>query len=354
MSNRMNRRSFLSWAGVATSAPYLVRGLFSNPERSREQRRPRALRKGDTLGLVSPAGRVYDDHVYRDMEQALTEMGFRYRYGRHAKNAYGYLAGTDEERAEDLNRFFSDPGIDGILCIRGGWGCNRILPHIDFTSISRNPKFFGGFSDITALHLSIFSQTGLTTFHGPNGTSDWTPFTRRNFQRMAMGIETTGPLPPENYNMPSMQTLTSGVAEGRLIGGNLSLVCSLVGTPYLPDLSGAILFVEEIGEDVYRVDRMLSQLALSGQLERLSGFVFGTCTDCRPTGRASLSLQQVLLDYFSEYHYPACFGLPFGHVSDNMTFPVGVMARLNADKGYITIEESVFSDQSRETEGESS
>lgn len=341
MLDRMNRLDFLAWAGTAISYPLLIGNSFLE---SRERPYPRALRKGDTLGLVSPAGRVYDEQVYVDMERSLDEMGYRFRYGEHAKNAYGYLAGTDIERAEDLNRFFSDPEIDGILCIRGGWGCNRILPHVDFDTISRNPKFFGGFSDITALHLSIFSQTGLTTFHGPNGTSDWTPFTRRSFQRMAMGIETRGPLPPENFNVTSLQTLKSGRAVGRLIGGNLSLVCSLIGTPYFPDLTGAILFVEDIGEDVYRIDRMFSQLALSGQLDRLAGFVFGTCMDCRATGRASLSLQQVLLDYLSDRAYPACFGLPFGHVSDNMTLPVGVQAELNADKGQITIMDSIFAD----------
>ncbi|MEX0593339.1 MAG: LD-carboxypeptidase [Balneolaceae bacterium] len=355
MRKGMNRHAFLRWAGTATTFPMLARSFFTEQRPSRGVKiLPRALRRGDTLGLVSPAGRVYDEQVYRDMESSLSEMGFRFRYGGHAKNAYGYLAGTDEERAKDVNEFFSDPGIDGILCIRGGWGCNRILPFLDFDRIARNPKFLGGYSDITALHLSIYSQTGLPTFHGPNGTSDWTPFTRRSFQRMVMGIDTVGPLPPENYNRSTLQTLTPGCAEGILIGGNLSLICSLIGTPYFPDLSGAILFVEDIGEDVYRVDRMLSQLALSGQLKGLSGFVFGTCTDCRATGRASLSLQQVLLDYFSEQTYPACFGLPFGHVSDNMTLPVGVQARLNADKGQITIEEHVFSDQYPESSEENS
>lgn len=340
----MNRRNFLTTAATAALAPTaLLAHAGSERSMNRQPLQYAApLRRGDTLGLVSPAGRVYDDSVYRTMEEALTDMGFNYRYAPHSRNEYGYLAGTDKERAADLNQFFADPDIDAVLAIRGGWGCNRILPHVNFDIIRENPKFFGGYSDITSLHLSILAKTGLVTYHSPNGTSDWTPFTRNSFLRMT-GIEPfSRTLIPDSYPRRSFRTLQGGQVRGPLLGGNLTLICSLMGTGYLPDFSGSILFVEDIGEDVYRVDRMLSQLALGGILDQISGFVFGTCTDCRPTGRASLSLQQVLNDYFSEREIPSCFGLPFGHVSNNLTFPVGILATLDANEGQILLEETPY------------
>lgn len=239
------------------------------------------------------------------------------------------MAGKDEDRVEDLHQMFSNPAIDGILCIRGGYGSNRILELIDFNLIAANPKPFIGFSDITSLHMAIYKNTGLITFHGPVGKSSWPEYTRNSWVDVLQDAK--NPL----YEIPSEQkdaayTINSGKSTGILLGGNLTVLTSLLGSDYLPSFDNAILFLEDVGEDIYRVDRMFSQLKLSGILNKINGLAFGKCTNCDESANG-LSLQQVFDDYLSDLEIPAFYGAMISHEELNLTIPVGVQATIDGD-----------------------
>ncbi len=336
----MFRKEFLQAAGTLVAGGWVANSPLSSINKEVEPVKPPALKPGDTIGFISPAGILFDEREFDRMQDVMESMGFRVRFGEHVKKRFGYLAGTDEERASDFNRFFADPEINGIVAVRGGWGCNRILPLIDFESIGNNPKFFCGFSDITSLHLSINHKTGLTTFHGPNGVSDWTIFTRNHFRKIAFGDGENLTLKNPAKEITSVQTINSGKARGKLLGGNLTLVTSLLGSHYHPDYKGAILFLEDIGEDVYRIDRMMSQLNLSGILNNLSGFIFGRCTNCRESVPVSLTLKEVLDGYLKPIGIPAFSGSMISHEPNNFTLPVGIEAELDADEGKIQLLEN--------------
>lgn len=330
----MKRREFMIKSATALAGTLLL------PGRKRPKLRARALRRGDRIGIVAPAGIVYEPEQFKTMESVLGSMGLDVVFGKYVRNRYGYFSGTDRERADDLNRFFADPEIDAILTARGGWGSNRILPLVDFEQIERTPKFFCGFSDITSLHLAIYRKTGLVTFHGPNGTSEWTPCTRESFYRTAFGLERNPLLRICRRPDDPFLTIVPGKARGPLLGGNLTLVTSLIGTPYLPDMSGAILFLEDIGEQIYRIDRMFSRLMLSGLLERVDGVAFGRCTDCRRGAMPGPELQEILRHYLVPLGKPAFYGADIGHEPDNLTLPCGVESELDATQGTIQILES--------------
>ncbi len=298
---------------------------------------PPRLQPGDSIGLVAPAGIIFDETEFKRMKQILEKMGLRVVFGRYIRNRHGYFAGTDQERSEDLNRFITDPGIRAIMAVRGGWGCNRILDKIHYNQLRDTPKIICGFSDITALHLAIFSQTGLTTFHGPNGNSDWTRFTRSRFAEILFSEKRKPLLKNPSEHRTAIRTIVPGKVSGRLIGGNLTLVTSLVGSHYMPEMEGAILFLEDVGEDIYRIDRMFSQLQLSGVLDRISGVVFGNCTDCRLSPGGSLSLTEVLSHYLVDRKIPAFTGSVIGHGPDNFTIPIGVKAEMDASSGTIRL-----------------
>lgn len=341
----MKRKSFLTALGALAVTPAIALrsakdiGPIGTPETGRAVRQPAVrwpapLREGDRIGISAPAGRVTDPDAFPKIASTLREMGLEPVFAPGVREAYGYLSGTDERRAADLNAFFADPGIAGILALRGGWGSNRILPLLDFDVIARNPKFFCGYSDITSLLNSIHARTGLVTFHGPNSNSTYTPWTREHFLDVAFARRERYVLRPDDSVAPSR--IVGGAAEGRLLGGNLTVFTSILGSDYVPDLTGAILFLEDIGEDVYRVDRMMSQLALSGILEKISGFVFGRCTDCDESAPFTLTLSQVLQDYLSPLSIPAFYGTMISHGQDIFTLPVGWTVRLDADRFEIT------------------
>lgn len=344
----MKRKQFLKTAGAGAGSSLFLPFMNRNDPGKKAIKRikPRALKAGDTIGLIAPAGVVLDPDDFDRMQNVLEEMELRVKFGKHVRKRHGYLAGKDKERAEDLNRFFSDPGIDGIITVRGGWGSSRILSLVDFQQIKKNPKFFCGFSDITTLHMSIFKNTGLVTFHGPNGTSDWTIFTRNQFKKVAFG-ETDIVLANPPKEVSSLITIQKGKAKGLLFGGNLTILTSLIGTGYLPDMKGSLLFVEDIGEPVYKVDRMLSQLLHAGILPHIAGFVFGRCINCQESRPYSLTLEQVLGDYLKPFEIPAVYGKMISHDPNNLTIPIGVEAELDADSGTLTmLEASVLTSHS--------
>ncbi len=296
--------------------------------------RPARLRDGDLVALVTPAGPVSPDEV-RDAEAALHDLGLRTLRGRHALDRRGYLGGADVARAADLMEMFRDPEVKAILPLRGGWGCARMLPYLDYEAIRANPKIVCGYSDITALLAALYTKAGLVSYHGPVGTSTWNSFSVGYFRRVLFdGLPVTMPAP----DRAGVDTINGGVARGRLIGGNLSVLSALVGTPYLPDTSGHLIFLEEVQEEPYRIDRMMTQLRLAGLFDRAAGVFFGNCKNCAPSDPAgSLSLAEVLRDHLRPLGLPAFYGTAIGHITDKFTLPVGGYAEMDADTGTIRL-----------------
>lgn len=296
--------------------------------------KPRALRPGDTIGLAAPAGILPDYAEFDRMKNDLESLGFHVVFGEFVNHRHGYFAGKDHERALDLNRFFADPEIDGIIAVRGGWGCSRIVPYLDFDQIQKHPKVFCGFSDNTTLHLALLAYSGLISFHGPNGASEWNSFTKNSFKEVVVdGFKSV------YHSRSRVETIRPGRATGRLIGGNLTILTTSLGTSYEPDFSGALLFLEDIGEAPYKIDRMLTHLSRAGALQKINGLIFGKCTDCgSPAGRG-FNLNSVLRDHILPLGIPAISGVDIGHEADNLTIPAGVEAVLDADNGVFSLAE---------------
>lgn len=306
--------------------------------------KPARLKAGDTVALVAPSGAIATRFEIMLVKECMEALGFRVKLGRHVFDRYGYLGGKDEDRASDLMAQFADQEVAGIIAIRGGWGCARILPYLDFEIIKKNPKVLIGYSDITALLLAVYARTGLVTFHGPIGLDPWNSFTVNYFRRLIMEAEAPvleNPVEKGDYLVPRenrVQTITPGQATGVLIGGNLSVISTLLGTAYVPSWQEAILFVEDINEEIYRIDRMLTHLRLAGVFHQIRGFIFGRCTDCNPgQGYGSLTLEQVLDDHIKPLGIPAWYGSMIGHIPLKFTVPLGVKARIDAAKGTIEL-----------------
>lgn len=309
------------------------------------------LRDGTRVALVAPAGPLLELDDLRRAEELCRALGWEPVLGVHAGAHHGYLAGTDDQRLKDLNDALTDESVGAIWCIRGGYGLTRILAGVNFDAARRLPKVILGFSDVTALLLALHRQTGLITFHGPVARHELTGFTRSHLERVLAVGESAGqlapPTPPPGILVPSEHRVTSlagGVAEGPLIGGNLTLVQCLLGTPYLPSLDGAILFLEDVGEAHYRVDRMLSHLRLAGALDQLAGVALGRFTEMERRGSdGATGLDRIFADYFVPLGIPVVMGLPFGHVREQWTLPVGSRARLDADAGTLALLEAAVS-----------
>jgi muramoyltetrapeptide carboxypeptidase len=286
---------------------------------------------------------------YTFAKEAMEAMGLKVKVGSNFKNRFGHLAGTDEERAADFNAMFADPEVKAIICLRGGSGAARILPLIDYEQVKANPKPLLGYSDITALHCALYSQTGLISFHGPNGSGSWNSFHANQFQQLFFDQKllsfknevTKGDDLVAKGNR--IQTLTKGTVEGKILGGNLTVLTALSGSIYYPDFQDAILFIEDVGEDPYRIDRMMSTLKLNGTLGKIKGFVFGQCSDCKPgSGYGAFTVDQIMDQYIIPLNIPAYIGAMIGHISKQFIIPVGARVRLNADQGSITLLEKVF------------
>lgn len=344
----MDKRSFIKSIslGLATFPLIGRSAVWGDPREATEGIKAKALKKGDTIGLITPASAVIDEASITFSREVLEEMGFQVVEGRYIRERYGNLAGTDEQRLADFHRMFSDDRIDGILCIRGGSGASRLLDRIDYDLIRSKPKVLLGYSDITALIMAIYAKTGLVTFHGPVGTSTWSNYVAQTFTDILIDKQKMTYKNPENKGDNIIQykdritTIHPGVAEGKLLGGNLTLISGLCGSPYLPDFSGSILFLEEINESPEKVDRMFCQLKNAGVLSKIAGFVFGKCTDCNPSGGyGSLNLDQILQDYIHPLQVPAYSGAVIGHINNQFLLPVGVTAKLDAGNGTLEITE---------------
>ena len=341
----MDRRSFmktLAAGAVATSvlSPSALANapLFQQGSGLGAGRLPKRLKKGDTVRMVAPASAVLDRHHVLIAKESFEALGFNVELGEHVFGRHGYLSGTDQQRAEDVNKAFADDSVDAVIAVRGGWGCNRILPLLDYDMIRANNKVLLGYSDITSLMNALYVKTGMVSFHGPNGFSYWADFQAQQFRDVIMDGKSTTMRnykeKEETLTMMSNRTTTvnSGTAQGVLVGGNLTVLTSLCGTPYFPDLKGKILMLEDVGENIYRIDRFLSQLQLAGHLEGVAGIVFGHCTECDPSGGfGSFTLHEVFEHYFKPLGVPTYTGAQFGHIRDNHILPVGHVVELDAD-----------------------
>lgn len=308
-------------------------------------KKPAALKKGDTIGLIATSSHIGNVEKVKKSENALNELGFNVVVGESCYLQYGYLAGPDEIRANDVNRMFKDKSIDGVFCIRGGYGTSRILDRLDYDMIKHNPKVFIGYSDITAIHMALNQICKLVTFHGPMVSTDMIPefesFSRESFLR---AVTLNEPLElMNNPNKEEIKSLVEGCASGAIVGGNLSLVAATMGTKYEIDTKDKLLFLEDIDEEPYRVDRMLSQLRLAGKLDDCRGIILGDFNNCTPKNyNPSLSLMEVFEDIIVPAGKPVIYNFKSGHCSPMITIPFGVKAILNADECSLTfVEEAV-------------
>jgi muramoyltetrapeptide carboxypeptidase len=314
--------------------------------------KPRVLKPGDTVGLITPSTAVVDPDRLALALKTVEYFGLKPKLGRNVRKQTGYVGGTAAERVDDLHDMFRDPAVHGVFAIRGGYGTPQILDSIDYDLIRQHPKIFLGYSDITAMHLAIFKKAGLVTFHGPVPLSRFTAFTQEHFKKALFETNPIGVVtnpPPSDPLRPShtLRTVNPGTARGPLAGGNLTLVCSLMGTPYEIDTAGKVLFLEDVGEEPYRIDRMLTQLRLAGKLQAAAGIIFGECVDCgrsdyKSSFDATFTLGQVVDNIFGTMKVPVLSGLTIGHTDDQLTLPMGMMATLDADKGELNIEESAL------------
>jgi len=307
--------------------------------------RPPKLARGSRVTLVAPAGPLLERDDLTRAESLCRALGYEPALGRHAAERHGYFAGTDDQRLADLNHALRDPDVAAIWCIRGGYGTTRILDRVDFDALARRPKPLIGYSDITAILNAATRRTGVVTFHAPMARAAMPAFSRLHFERV-LGSPTAagrlGRLPqPSDVLLPCdnrIVALHGGVAEGPLAGGNLTLLQCLIGTLHFPDLNGAVLFLEDVGEDLYRVDRMLAHLRMTGALDRLAGVAVGRFTELkRHMSDGALGFEEVLATYLLPLGIPVAFGFPIGHIDDQWTLPLGVRARLDADAGELDL-----------------
>ena len=306
------------------------------------------LKIGDTIGLIGPSGTVREAGAVDQAIAYMKELGFHVKVGESAHAKYGYLSGTDEVRAGDINAMFADKEVDAIVCTRGGYGTMRMLDMLNYDVIRANPKVFVGFSDITALHIAFLEKCGLVTFHGPMATrwqSEFADgFTQPAFYGTVMNAQPLGEL-VNSLNYHARQTVNPGSAQGMLVGGNLSLIAGTIGTPYEINTKDRILFIEEIGERTYCVDRMLTQLRLAGKFDDCAGIVFGDFNDCPVEyPQFGLTLEEVIRDVAAPCGKPIFTGLQAGHVSPKLTLPLGVQCRMDADNCTLEILEAAVRD----------
>lgn len=318
-------------------------GAFANRTTPGTQR-GRAVQSGDCIGIVAPSGPV-DQVALKEGVARLQSWGYRTLLGSSVIARNGYLAGTDSERAADFNAVWGNPDVAAVICARGGYGVMRMLEHIDWDSVRAQPKFFCGFSDITALHVALEKEAGLITFHGPMAAAfgDAASYNTQGLQGAMRRTSVYGtiPWPDPAPGAPAHVTIRHGTSEGRLAGGNLTLLCSLLGTPWEPDFTDRILILEDVDEAPYRVDRMLTQLRLAGLLDTVAGIVFGDSPSCMngPEGKPSLTLLEVLADILGPLRVPLMYGFPCGHTAYRATLPLGAWARMDASMGTLTVTE---------------
>ncbi|MCH6575607.1 MAG: LD-carboxypeptidase [Bacteroidetes bacterium] len=306
--------------------------------------KPAKLKTGDVIGIIAPASAPVDPTKLENGIRYIEKNGYRVELGKNISKINGYLAGTDQERADDLNSMFKNKNVKAIICLRGGYGASRILDKINYKLIRSNPKILVGYSEITALQMAILQKSGLVTFAGPMVATDFgneiTSYTEDFFWRIVSSNKKIGRLKyPDDDKLVS---ITKGGASGRIIGGNLSVFAALIGTDYFPDLKGRILMIEEVDELPYKVDRLLNQLRLLKVFKQIKGIILGRFVDCieHDTSKRTLTLGEVMEDYMKDLKIPVLYTFPHGHIKDKVTVPFGINIKMNASKGFVEYLES--------------
>ena len=299
------------------------------------------LKKGDTLGIIAPASFTSKENL-ESAKNNLEQIGFKVVLGESTESKWYSYAGTEEVRVRDINNFFADSNIDGIICMRGGYGCNRLVEMIDYSIIEKNPKVFIGYSDITTLHMAIFQKTGLVTFHGPMAVSNFSgkynEDTYKNFEEVLMNDNDE--LLLKNFSK-ELKVLCTGTGEGEIVGGNLATLIASLGTDYDVDYNGKILFLEEIGEKTYKIDRMLNQLKKFKVFEKINGIILGDFKNCPADSENDMSLMEVFKDYFSDFKIPVVYDFETGHSEPMLTLPLGAKAKIDTAAREVRILEKV-------------
>lgn len=345
----MKRRSFLTGISSSTAIGLLASTKLSYSQINTEKTlKPKALKSGDTIGIIAPGSAVSSPDDFQLVEEIAEYLELKVKYASNIKKGNGYKTRTIIERVDDIHEIFSDNTVSGVFCIRGGYGSGQLLDKISYQIIKKNPKVFLGYSDITALHLAINKYAGLVTFHGPVMLSEFSELTIQSLKKSIFSSQPLGLIenPKDENSIRSaypVRTINPGKAKGKLTGGNLSLICSLMGTSYEINTQNKLLFIEDVGEAPYRIDRMLTHLKTAGKLKQSNGVIFGRCENCETGSTAStwdLSVGEVINNIFSDIQIPVFYGLNIGHSTDQFTVPIGVNAEIDADKCTLKINES--------------
>ncbi|OCA89843.1 LD-carboxypeptidase [Pradoshia sp. D12] len=306
-----------------------------------EQLKPKRIKKGDTVGVIAPASPPKKEALQKALSFLEQDLGLTVKMGSHIYKEYGYLAGEDAERVEDLEAMFKDEDVKAIICACGGYGTARIADAINYEVIRNNPKIFWGYSDITFIHTAIRQKTGLVTFHGPMlasdlGNDDIHPRSKESFKQLFQSEEV-------NYkeDISPLHPFIEGEAEGELVGGNLSLITTTLGTPFEIDTKGKLLLIEDIYEEPRNIDIFLNHLWLAGKLSDIAGLVIGDFANCDPKSRRTLTLDEVLTHYTKLINKPAMSGFKIGHCNPHVGIPLGVKAKISTAEKTLTIESGI-------------
>jgi muramoyltetrapeptide carboxypeptidase len=346
----VQRRNFIGGLASGLAITLTPRALAFPTAPAEGLIRPKALRPGDTVGLITPATYVPDPDRLALADRTLKYFGLRMKIAKNAGKRMGDYRVSVNERLDDLHAMFRDPEVKAVFAIRGGYGSMHLLDGIDYDLIHRHPKIFLGYSDITAMHLALNRHAKLMTFHGPIALSRFTDYTQKYFRKAVFETEAIGKVtnPPESNELrPShtLRTIKPGVGTGPLVGGNLTLISTTLGTPYEIETRGKILFLEDVDEEPYSIDRMLTHLRLAGKFDGVAGIIFGECQDChpkdyKPSTTIPYGLGEVLDNILGGLKCPVLYGLTIGHTDDQLTLPLGVNATLDATNGTLEIKEA--------------
>lgn len=336
----MDRRKFGTLVSTGALSLSMMGSAIS--EETIKSKTPGKVPKGSKIGLIAPASAIHEDRIVKAKEN-IESLGFKVVEGKYLRARYGYLAGKDFERVEDIHEMYRNPEIKAIWCVRGGYGCTRILDQLDYQLIKKNKKPLVGFSDITALHNAIFKETGIMGLHGPVASSDFNEYNVKSLIEFLSGKDQVN-LDPFPLNEDSeelidpIEILNDGPISGILTGGNLSLLSSMIGTKYAINYRNKVVLIEDIGEEPYRIDRMLTQLINGSDIGKARGILLGQFKGCNPKNpEMSLSLKECLKDRLLPLNIPVVYGLNFGHVEHNFTFPIGAEATFNMNNFQLSV-----------------
>ena len=344
----MQRRQFNKRLGLFSLLSIGLGLSAASPAAAKVPKKIKAkrLKAGDTIGVISPGSHIKDEALQEAVKN-LEGMGFKVKLSKNVRAKRGFNAGTDQQRLDDLHTAFTDKEVAAVWCSRGGYGCTRLLPYINYNLIKKNPKALIGYSDVTALIQAIHIKTGLVTFHGPVAASEVTDYNKEQLFNILVNPRANYSIPLSQENLQNesshfkIEVLSQGKMSGTLMGGNLSLLAALAGTEYSLSAKGKIVFIEDIGEKPYRIDRMLTQLRQSIQLEKAAGLALGIFEDCEAKPEAlSLSLQETIRDRLADLSIPVIYGLSFGHILNQCTLPIGIKAELDTAEQRIHLKEA--------------